>query len=366
MLFIHNDVVAKLLTMRECIDAQEHAFRQIPTGGAVYRPRMDMYVPCEREDGYYRWGTMEGASDGILAIRMKSDIVTWPVGDDGRWRETKYCMKPGTYMGLVLLLSTRNGEPLAFINDGVLQHMRVGGGAGIGARHLARKDATSVGILGSGGMARTYLEAFHVVRPIKRAKVYSPTVEHRARFAADMSARLGIAVEAVATARDAVRGADILATCTDSMTATFEAEWLEPGMHVTMLGPREISREAFDRFDVKIRQGSGGARMAETDRVKSEVGHSPVAYVAGTADEMRRLPPKTTEGGFGVDFPDFCDLVTGKVPGRTNDTQITFYHNLGNQGLQFSSVGGLVYRKAKAAGLGREIPTEWFLQDVRD
>jgi ornithine cyclodeaminase/alanine dehydrogenase-like protein (mu-crystallin family) len=186
MLFIHNDVVAKVLTMAECIDAQEHAFRQIPSGGAIQRPRLDMYVPCEREDGYYRWGTMEGASDGILAIRMKSDVMTWPVGADGFWRENKYCVAPGTFFGLILLLSTRNGEPLAFINDGVLQHMRVGGGAGIGARHLARKDARSVGIHGSGGMARTYLEAFCVVRPISRAKVFSPTAANRERFAEEM------------------------------------------------------------------------------------------------------------------------------------------------------------------------------------
>ena len=54
-----------------------------------------------------------------------------------------------------------------------------------------------------------------------------------------MSVKLDIPVEPVATAREAVRGVDILATCTDSMSPTFVAEWLEPGMHVTMLGPRE-------------------------------------------------------------------------------------------------------------------------------
>ena len=58
--------------------------------------------------------------------------------------------------------------------------------------------------------------------------------------------------------------------------------------------------------------------------------------------------------------------MTGKARGRERDDQITVYHNMGNQGLQFSAVGGLVYRKAKEAGLGREIPTEWFLQDTRD
>jgi alanine dehydrogenase len=366
MLFIHNDVVAKLLTMRECIEVQEHAFRQVPSGGAIQRPRLDMYVPCERDDGYYRWSTVEGTSDGILAMRMKSDIVTWPVGKDGLWRESKYCVQPGTYAGLILLLSTRNGEPLAFINDGVLQHMRVGGGAGIGAKHLARVNAETVGILGSGGMARTYLEGFQAVRPIRHVKVFSPTPANRIRFAEEMSETLGIPVEPVDTAREAVRGVDILATCTDSMSPTFAAEWLEPGMHVTMLGPREISREVLARCDVKIRQGSGGLKLPESERVLAERGHSPTAFVAGTADEMRRLPAKTTQGGFGGDYPDYCDLVTGKVPGRTNDTQITFYHNLGNQGLQFSAVGGLVYRKAKAAGVGREFPTAWFLQDIRD
>lgn len=366
MLFIHNDMVVKLLSMRDCIEAQEQAFRQIPSGRAIHRPRLDMYVPCDLPDGYYRWGTMEGANDGILAIRMKSDIITWPKNADGVWRENKYCVKPGAFCGLILLLSTKNGEPLAFINDGVLQHMRVGGGAGIGARHLARRDASVVGILGSGGMARTFLEAFCVVRQIKRAKVFSPTPANRDRYADEMSRKLGIEVVSVASAREAVRGADILATCTDSMSPTFETEWLEPGMHVTMLGPRELSRAVLDRCEVKIRQGVGGIKMPESDRVMGERGHSPMAYVAGTEEEMKRLPPRTTEGGFGGDYPDFCDLVAGKTPGRVHDSQITFYHNMGNQGLQFSAVGGLIYRKAKEAGLGREIPTDWFLQDIRD
>ena len=182
MLFIHNDVVAELLTMRECIEAQEHAFRQVPGGGAIQRPRLDMYVPCERDDGYYRWSTVEGTSDGILAMRMKSDIVTWPVGKDGLWRESKYCMQPGTYAGLILLLSTRNGEPLAFINDGVLQHMRVGGGAGIGAKHLARKNAETVGILGSGQLGR--MLAIAALKIGLRTHIFAPEAEAPAYDAA--------------------------------------------------------------------------------------------------------------------------------------------------------------------------------------
>ncbi|MDP2621433.1 MAG: ornithine cyclodeaminase family protein [Hyphomicrobiales bacterium] len=366
MLFIHNDVVETVLTMADCIDALEKAFRQIPSGGAIHRPRIDMYVPCERDDGYYRWGTMEGANDGIFAIRMKSDVMTWPRDAAGNPRENKYCVQPGTFCGLIMLFSTRNGEPLALINDGVLQHMRVGAGAGIGAKHLARRDAATVGMLGSGGMARTFLEAFCTVRDIRSVKVYSPTRENREQYAREMSEKLAIEAIPVDSAREAVRGVDILSTCTDSMAPTFEADWLEPGMHVSMLGPAEISQAALSRFDVKVRQGAGGLKLEEGERVLSEIGHSPVAFVAGSAEEMKRLPPQTKSVGFGGDFPDYCDLVEGRAVGRENDRQITFYHNMGNQGLQFSAAGGLVYRKAKELGLGRSLPTEWFLQDIRD
>src|SRR5579872_5430840 len=212
MLIIDNALVAELLTMEDCIRVQEHAFAKLPSGAAMHRPRVDMYFPCAREDGYFRWGTMEGANDGYFAIRMKSDIITWPKDANGNWTEEKFCREPGTYCGLILLVSTRNAEPLAFINDGALQHMRVGGGAGIGAKYLAREDSRVVGMLGSGGMARTYLEAFKRVRDIKLCKVYSPTAANREAFAEEMGRRLGIEVRAVASAREAVRGVDILSS----------------------------------------------------------------------------------------------------------------------------------------------------------
>src|ERR1700739_3388084 len=145
MLIIDNALVSELLTMKDCIRVQEEAFRKLPSGGAIHRPRIDMYFPCERENGYFRWGTMEGANDGYFAIRMKSDVITWPKDEAGNWTEKKSCVAPGPYCGLIFLLSTRNGEPLAFINDGVLQHFRVGGGAGMRVKILARECTTRVG-----------------------------------------------------------------------------------------------------------------------------------------------------------------------------------------------------------------------------
>ncbi len=378
MLIINNDIVHDILTMEDCIRVQEAAFRKLATGEAMHRPRIDMYMPCERDDGYYRWGSMEGASDGFFAIRMKSDIITWPRDADGNWTEEKYCREPGTYCGLIFLFSTKNAEPLAFINDGNLQHMRVGAGAGIGAKYLAREDAHQVGMLGSGGMARTFLEAFCIVRDIRKCNVYSPDPDHRAQYAEEMSAKLGIEVTAVDDPHEAVRGADILSTCTDSMRPVYDADWIEPGMHVTNLGRREVSDDAMGKFDVVVRQGTAGLQMRESERFQAERGLSPAAFIGGTPEQMERIPEKNPEPGFGGDSPeftdrgkggdkpDFADLITGKAAGRTSDDQVTFYRNVGNQGLQFSAVGGLVYTIAEARGLGHEIPTELFLQDIRD
>lgn len=378
MLIINNDDVAKLLTMGDCIRVQEEAFKKLPYGGAIQRPRIDVYMPCERPDGYYRWGSMEGANDGYMAIRMKSDIITWPTDANGNYTEEKYCREPGSYCGVIFLLSTRNAEPLAFINDGVLQHMRVGGGAGIGAKWLSREDTHSVGMLGSGGMARTFLEAFKCVRDIRLCKVYSPNAKHREDYAEEMSRKLGIEVRPVDSAREAVRGVDLISSCTDSMKPVYDADWIEKGMHVTNLGRREVPDAAAQKFDLIVRQGTAGLQMRQTERFQAERGLSPAAFIGGSAEEMKRIPEKNPEPGFGGDSPefsdrgkggdkpDFADLVTGKCPGRTSRDQITFYRNVGNQGLQFSSAGGWIYELAKKRKIGREIPTEWFLQDIRD
>lgn len=378
MLIINNELVSRLLTMSDCIEAQEKAFAKLPSGEAIHRPRIDMYVPCERDDGYFRWGTMEGANDGYFAIRMKSDIIQWPADENGNWTEEKYCREPGTYCGLILLISTRNAEPLAFINDGILQHMRVGGGAGIGVKYLSREDSHVVGMLGSGGMARTFLEAFSCVRDIRLCRVYSPTAANREQYAEEMSRQLGIEVIAVDSPREAVRGCDILASCTDSMKPVYDANWLEPGMHVTNLGRREMPDAAAERFDVVIRQGTAGLQMKQSERFQAERGLSPAAFIGGTPEQMKRIPARNTQPGFGGDDPEFNDrgrgsskpdfaaLVSGKTAGRTSPDQITFYRNVGNQGLQFSAVAQVVYRKAIDQKLGQEIPTEWFLQDIRD
>lgn len=366
MLLIDNDAVRTVLTMTSCIDAQDASFRRLASNKAIHRARIDMYVPTGRADDYYRWGSMAGADAelGCAAIRLKSDLVSWPRHEGGTWTEEKCCIEPGNFCGLILLFSTTTGEPLAIINDGVLQHMRVAGGAGLGIRYLAREDASSVGIFGSGGMARDYLDAAVAVRRITTAKVYSPTREHREKFAAEASERHGLTVEAVDAPEKAVEGVDILMACTDSMSPVVHPEHLARGMHVTNLGPYDLAPEVLTQADLVVRQGDWGASLTG-DNIYRGRGHSPVAIVAGSDEEIARIPA----AGKSVMLQDtprsFLDVAAGRAARETTD-DITVYINVGFQGLQFASVGAVVLEEARKKGLGRELPTEWFMQDIRD
>lgn len=362
MLLINNKEVEQLLDMKNCLEALEVAYDDLLKGDAVYRPRLDVWVPCERPDGYYRWGTMEGASRklGVFAIRMKSDIVHWP----DAITEEKYCMRPGTYCGLIMVFSVRDGEPLAIVNDGILQHMRVGACAGLGAKALARGDASVVGIFGSGGMARSYLEAFHEVRKLHRVKVYSPTRAHRQAFAEEMGRKLGLAIEAVDKPESVVRGAHIVAACTDSTRVVFdEPDWLEKGAHITCVRSCEIGPKVVKRCDLSIKLGRNTVDTMDEGMIRL---HGNVGYIAGQPEERARIPNPEVDNYRGDYFHYFMDLKAGKAPGRTSPEQVTFFINAGTQGLQFAACAGRLYQLAKERGVGRELPTEWFLQDVRD
>ena len=161
-------------------------------------------------------------------------------------------------------------------------------------------------------------------------------------------------------------GADIVATCTNSGTPVIEADWLEPGMHVVSVGTNEVPPEAVPRFDVAVRQGIHSMAPAEgSARHRAGVGLSYAGFVAGSEEQMARIP----EGGAAhIDasaFPMYVDVVAGRSPGRTSDEQISFYYCHGNQGLQFAAVGGVIYRNAIAAGKGTPMPLEWFLQSQK-
>src|ERR1044072_3686399 len=150
MLFLNNDDVKQVLTMEVTMNALDQAYRELARQEAVCRPRIDIQIPTEDAKKIYQWGTMEGGStSGYFAIRMKSDVI-YEQEYRGAITQEKYCVQPGMFCGLILLNSIQNGEPLALINDGYLQHMRVGADSGIGGRYMARDDGKDVGQIRSG------------------------------------------------------------------------------------------------------------------------------------------------------------------------------------------------------------------------
>ena len=237
MLIIGNADVAKLLTMGAAIDALDQAYRQLVTTDAVCKPRTDIQIPTKASGKVYQWSSVEGGStSGYFAIRMKSDIIYEQEYNGARTQE-KYCIKPGTYCGLILLTDTESGEPLAILNDGLTQLTRVGADGGIGVKYLAKKNAEVIGMLGSGGMSQTHMEAFMHVRPgLKRLQVYSPTKANRERFGREMADKYRLEVKVCDSADEIYRDADIVAALTDSAVSVIDGSRIENGAHIVAPG----------------------------------------------------------------------------------------------------------------------------------
>jgi alanine dehydrogenase len=366
-LIINNADVAKVLTMEMTMAALEEAYLALAAREAVCRPRIDIRIPTSDPAKNYQWGTMEGGSTaGYFAIRMKSDVI-YETRYNGSVTQEKYCTRPGRYCGLVLLTSIETGEPLAFINDGHLQHMRVGADGGIGVKYLAKPDAAVVGMLGSGGMARTHMRAFTLVRDIKKLQVFSPTREHRERFGREIAAAYNVEVEVCHRAEDIYKGADIVAGLTDSAVPVLDGRLLEKGAHIVNVGGTgKPDEKSLSRVDVYLRFGDAPGPAGKPELA---VDDEHLGYEA-RPDQQKYGDGRRGRTRHGNMLPDkritLADLVAGKVKGRSNAEQITYSERGNLQGAQFFAIAGKIYEAAKRAGLGREIPTEWFLQDIRD
>lgn len=353
-LILSNDDVGRVLTMPDCLATLEQAYRELHVGDAVTRRRSDCLTPTERDDATYGFKTMDGVipSQGVAAVRLNSDIVTWPV-IDGNQRRVKVPAAPNTrWTGLILVFSTTTGEPLAIMPDGVVQRTRVGATNGLGVKHMAREDARTAAILGSGWQAGTQLAALACVRDIERIRCFSPNADHREAFAREMTEELGVDVVPVSTPEDAVAGADIVMCATNSIEAVFFENWLVPGIHVSAIKMPEID----------------GAALAKADRVGLHYGHtSPDTVIARGVTAPDHGKGRGWSAHKGFDFaacPKLPEMIVGEIAGRQARDEVTCFINDLGLGLQFAAVGGLVWRRALDAGIGNDVPTDWFTEDV--
>ena len=350
MLILSNDDAEQLLTMGDCIAALEHVYREMAEGRAANATRSDAVTLTPRPNTVYSLKMMGAVvqDTGVGVVRLNSDILSFRDK-----RQTKLPLAPGNrYTGLVLLFSIETGEPLAIFPDGILQRMRVGATSALAARYLARSDATTVAVIGAGWQAGGHVMAIAALRKLDQNKLdeircYSPTREKREAFCREMGESVGVKLRACATPEQAVRGAGIVLCATNASQYVFMQRWVEPGMHVgTIRGP-ELEPAVVCEADV----------AAVNDRVV----HENVSATTGVVLPKNR---HAIEGFDVAHAPTLAELVAGKAQGRQSAEQKTVFVNLPGLGLQFAAVGAALYRKARAAGRGHELPTEWFTEDV--
>ncbi|HEY4405878.1 MAG TPA: ornithine cyclodeaminase family protein [Xanthobacteraceae bacterium] len=354
-LILSNDDVEKLLTMPECIDVLEEAYVELAEGRGITRTRSDCITPTSRPDAVYALKSMDGVIPklGIGAVRINSDIVTFPKRGNNIRREKLPAAPNGRYCGLVLLFSTENGEPLAILPDGVMQRMRVGAANGLGVKYLARENARTVGILGSGWQAGAQLMAACAVRPIEVIRCFSPNPVNREAFCSQMSTLLGVEVVPVAQTEEAIDGADIVMCATNTLDNVFFERWIRPGIHLSSIKRPEIEMKALKRADRIV--------LHSHDATPTHVTTRDLAFAE--KDKGKRGWSTVVDLDFEK-LPTLPELIAGKVAGRKSAQEVTCFMNNIGLGYQFAAAGAVVYRKAKASGLGHELPTDWFTEDV--
>jgi thiomorpholine-carboxylate dehydrogenase len=192
-----------------------------------------------------------------------------------------------THMALIVLNDLQTGEPLAVMDGRLITEMRTAAVSAAATKLLAPPDAKVLGILGSGVQAHSHVEALQLVRKFEEIRVWSPTREHAERFAKEIGATSVFAEEAV-------RGADVIVTATNSKTPVLKGAWLKPGCHVNAIGAcrpdwRELDDEAMSNVVfVDSREGAlkeSGDVILSGAKIYDELGEA----LAG------KLPPCANE-----------------------------------------------------------------------
>lgn len=349
-LILDNDDVQKALDLGECLSTCEDAYRELAAGAAVNRPTTQTYLAHSLPNTTYSFKSVEGGIGkfGVMALRITSDIVKEEEVNGAR-RLNKLPLANGKYVGMVQLFSVETGEPLAIMPDGRIQQVRVALTSALGVKCLARENSSTLGLIGTGDQARAHLPALLAARPFNDVRVFSPNQAHREEFARTMGAKCGIAVRPVPTVAEAVAHADVICTATNSSQPIITAACLEPGMHYNAIREFEVDESVFTKSDVTaIHTRFGGAHH-----------YQPPGQV-GDLPGVRREKARDWDR-----YPEIGDLLSGRAPGRTGAQQITFFLNNIGTGVQFAAVGCSVLRRARQMGLGRELPTDWFLQDIK-
>jgi ornithine cyclodeaminase/alanine dehydrogenase-like protein (mu-crystallin family) len=364
MLVINNEEIESLLTVNLALQALERAYLGQASGTAVNRPRSDLYLPGVHEGSVYAFKSMEGGlvESKVVALRLNSDVIKWENRDNRVVKEKVPAAAGKKWVGIIQLFSAETGEPLAMFPDGVVQRMRVAVTSALAAREMARQDASVMAIFGSGWQAGAHVPAFCAVRKIRKVNAYSPTKANREWFAREMEKLVGVSVVPMESAEAAAKDADMLVAATNAITRVILPQWMQAGVHATCVKDTELGDETIGKADRVVIH----ARNFAPDNYIAGVGderisaHDPVDFLIG----KKKSPSEVEAPPFWINAPELKDIMGGKAQGRKSPEEATCFINNIGLGIQFAAVGHAVYLEAKAKGVGKEIPTDWFLETV--
>jgi len=323
VLLLDEPSVAALLTMKDLIPLMERALADF-SSGKVDQPVRTVVAPT----GHHSMlAVMPGHLPGFGALGVKLVTVA----------PRNAALGLPTHLATILLHDPATGALLALIDGRLVTEMRTAAVSAAASRALARGRPRRLGILGSGVQAHSHLEAFHEAHDLEDVAVFSPTPGSREGFAARESKRTGISVRAVATAEEAVRGADLIVVATPSRAPVLRGAWLSPGMHVTAVGAcipshREIDGESVARSRVFVDSVAASRVEAGDILLAEQEGAIPEGHVAG----------------------EIGAVFARELEGRRGDAEITLFKSLG-LAVEDVATAGHLYHLARERGAGVEI-----------
>jgi ornithine cyclodeaminase/alanine dehydrogenase-like protein (mu-crystallin family) len=345
-LLLTDEQVRGLLTIDDLIAAMEEAYAELAAGRGIYRVRTDMIAATDRPDDIFALKSMDGVIPkfGVGTIRVNSDTLRYRRDGDRLRRDRVPADDEGRYVGFVMVFSTETGELLMVYPDGA-QSKRVASISALGIRHVGRKTAGKVALIGSGVQARAQVE----VMEIDSMRCYSTSPERRETFAGVMSQRHGLDIRPAASAEEAVKGADVVLCATNSRSHVFFQDWLEPGMHVSCINMFELESPVVKAAEIV------GTHIRECDPIFIKT-----AGIGVLPEEPGAGFQNLADDANFASLPTIGEFIAGEVPGRTSDNQITCMINSVGCGYQFAVLGYVLNRCAREQGVGHEIPSDWF------
>lgn len=327
MLVLNAEQVREALPMAAAIEAMKQAFAAMAEGRAHVPLRASLSVPPHDGTTLVMPAFLEDQGAGALTVKVVS------------------LFPPNVGRGLplihaaVLVLEETTGRAKALLEGGTLTAIRTGAASGAATDLLARRETSTVAILGSGVQARTQLEAVCTVRSIDTVRVYSPTADHSERFAEEVRGQGPIPkdVRRAESAAEAVSDADIICAASTSVTPVFDDEDLKPGVHINAVGsfqPHVVETPVETILRALVVVDDRDAALEETGDL--------IQPIRKGIYSRERI------------HADLGEIVLGRAAGRTSDDQVTFFKSVG-LAVQDAAAARVVLRDAEQRGLGQRV-----------